>query len=203
MIIDNILDFSRIEAGRLDFHPMDFDLRQKLRETIKPLRQRAMDQKALALTLEVSPDVPYVIHSDPARLHQVLLHLIDNAIKFTHEGSISVRVQPWAIQPEGGALHFVVQDSGVGIPREKQQIIFEAFSQADSSPTRLYGGTGLGLTISSRLVTIMNGRIWVESEPGVGSSFHFTIRPEAAAASEAVVGAVAQETAIVKEIRSL
>jgi PAS domain S-box-containing protein len=183
-VINDILDFSKIEAGRLDLEPAAFSLRESLGESIKAFGPRA-HRKGLELALHVRPDTPDIVVGDAMRLGQVLTNLVGNAIKFTERGEVIVTVgldQTAAPPPpaEGAVtigpvcLHFEVTDTGTGIPAEKQQLIFGAFSQADSSMARRFGGTGLGLTISARLVELMGGRIWVESEVGKGSTFHFT-----------------------------
>ena len=174
-IINDILDFSKIEAGKLDFEHIDFSLRDCVALAVRTLQQRAAE-KDLQLTAQVSPDVPDSLVGDPHRLRQVLINLLSNGIKFTTAGSVTLLVQPGQTGDVGGkaAIHFRVQDTGVGIPPEKQSLIFEAFSQADTSTTRRYGGTGLGLTISAQLVQAMGGHIGVESTPGHGSTFHFT-----------------------------
>lgn len=174
-VVNDTLDFSKIEARKLDLDLVGFDLRETLSETLKTLSVSA-HQKGLELAWEVKPSVPELFTGDPARLRQILTNLVGNAIKFTPQGWVAVRV---AAEEENGShclLHFTVQDTGIGIPAEKHGIIFEAFSQADGSSTRRYGGTGLGLTIAARLVELMQGRIWLESEPGQGSRFHFTAR---------------------------
>jgi signal transduction histidine kinase/DNA-binding response OmpR family regulator len=174
-VINDILDFSKIEAGRIDLEVLDFNLRDCLEGTLKTLALRA-DEKGLELLCEVAPDVPELLRGDSNRLRQVIINLIGNAIKFTNEGEVVLKVQLDATEGEDRILEFIVSDTGIGIPVEKQALIFEPFSQADTSTTRKYGGTGLGLTISSRLVEMMGGRIWVESLIGRGSQFHFTIR---------------------------
>ncbi len=174
-VINDILDFSKIEAGKLEFESLPFDFRESLGETMKTLGFRA-HQKGLELVYEVQPDVPEALLGDPGRLRQILVNLVGNAIKFTEQGEILVNVELESATPDSVCLHFSVRDTGVGVPAEKQAKIFEAFSQADGSMARKYGGTGLGLTICGRLVEIMGGRIWVESEPGQGSIFHFTAR---------------------------
>jgi PAS domain S-box-containing protein len=174
-IINDILDFSKIEAGKLDLDPHDFDLRECLGDVLKVLGHRA-HQKGLELSGRVLPDVPNDLVGDSLRLRQVIVNLVGNAIKFTKTGEVLLRVEPGVPSEDGVELHFSVRDTGIGIPRDKQQMIFEAFSQADSSTTRHYGGTGLGLAIATRLVSLMGGRMWVESEPGQGSTFHFTTR---------------------------
>lgn len=174
-IINDILDFSKIEAGKLDLEIIEFDLRGNLRETIE-MQQPSAEQKGLILTCQVRSGTPEIVVGDPQRLRQILINLVGNAIKFTARGQVLVRVELEEQNQDECVLHFVVQDTGIGIPMDKQEVIFEAFSQADGSTTRKYGGTGLGLTISSQLVRMMQGRIWVESEMGRGSSFHFTAR---------------------------
>ena len=174
-IINDVLDFSKIEAGKLEPELIPFDLRESLGETMMALGFRA-HQKGLELIYEVQPEVPEVLLGDPGRIRQILVNLIGNAIKFTEHGEIFVNVVE---QSQGSAtpvLHFAVKDTGIGIPIEKQGKIFEAFSQADGSMTRKYGGTGLGLTICARLAEMMGGRVWVESQPGQGSTFHFTVK---------------------------
>ena len=174
-IINDILDFSKIEAGKLQIESLSFNLGHIVREALKPLILRAAD-KGLALTCELAPDLPVTVLGDPGRLRQVIVNLVGNAIKFTHEGQIVVRVVCRAATEREHDLLFSISDSGIGISPEKQEEIFEAFAQEDSSVTRRYGGTGLGLTISRRLVEAMGGQIWVESVPGLGSTFHFNVR---------------------------
>jgi len=174
-IINDVLDFSKVEAGKLQVDRVDFNLRDTLEDVLKAFGVRAA-QKGLELACEVKEDVPEVVVGDPTRLRQVLVNLLGNAIKFTEQGEVAVQVEAERWSPEGVTLHFAVRDTGIGIPAEKQRIIFEAFSQADGSTTRKYGGTGLGLAISSHLIEMMEGRIWVESEMGRGSAFHFTAR---------------------------
>jgi PAS domain S-box-containing protein len=175
VIINDILDFSKIEAGKLDIEHIDFGLRSLLRQTLKPLSMRA-EEKGLVLRHEVEADVPDNLVGDPGRLRQVLINLVGNAIKFTEHGEVCVSVES-ALQSDGAlAMHIAVRDTGVGIAEDKQLDVFGAFSQADSSITRRFGGTGLGLAISHKLVLMMGGRIWLESELGKGSVFHFTLR---------------------------
>jgi signal transduction histidine kinase/CheY-like chemotaxis protein len=171
-LINDILDFSKIEAGKLDLDPIDFSLRDNLGDTLKTLAIRA-HQKGLELAAHILPEVPDELVGDPIRLRQIVVNLIGNAIKFTERGEVVVRVAIERHEGDDIALHFAVSDTGIGIPTDKQGVIFEAFSQADGSTTRKYGGTGLGLAISSQLVKLMGGRIWVESEVGKGSTFHF------------------------------
>jgi two-component system, sensor histidine kinase and response regulator len=174
-VINDILDFSKIEAGKLEIESIPFDLRESLGETMRALGFRA-HQKGLELVYEVQPDVPEAILGDPGRIRQILVNLIGNSIKFTEHGEILLSVTQEEESSEIVSLHFAVKDTGVGVPADKQEQIFEAFSQADGSMARKYGGTGLGLTICTRLVGMMGGRIWVESQPGQGSTFHFTLR---------------------------
>jgi signal transduction histidine kinase/CheY-like chemotaxis protein/HPt (histidine-containing phosphotransfer) domain-containing protein len=175
-IINDILDFSKIEAGKLDLDPIDFRLRDTLADVLKALALRA-HQKGLELILHVRPDVPDALHGDVGRLRQIIINLVNNALKFTAAGEVIVRVGVDGGGDDGEVtLSFEVIDSGMGIPLEKQRLIFEPFAQADSSTTRRHGGTGLGLTICARLVAMMEGEIGVTSEPGKGSTFHFTVR---------------------------
>ncbi|MGA8597612.1 MAG: response regulator [Bryobacteraceae bacterium] len=174
-VINDILDFSKIEAGKLDIDPIEFQLRAGLEDTVGTLAIAAQ-KKELELICDVAPEVPDLLIGDPLRLRQILVNLVGNAVKFTEQGEVIVRVALETLDLDGITLHFVVQDSGVGIPEDKQSLIFEAFAQADGSTTRRFGGTGLGLSISSRLVALMGGRIWVESKVGQGSKFHFTAR---------------------------
>ncbi len=174
-IVNDILDFSKIEAGHLDIENIEFSLEQMLRDTMKALAVRA-HQKNLELLLQVAPDVPDRIICDPGRLRQVLVNLVGNAIKFTQTGEIEVVVtRIKAITPTQTELRFSVRDTGIGIAREKFKAIFDSFSQADTSTTRQYGGTGLGLTISAQLVSLMGGHIGLDSELGQGSTFYFTL----------------------------
>ena len=173
VIINDILDFSKIEAGKLDLDSIEFNLRESLKDSLKTLTFRG-HQKGLQMVSQVQPDVPDAVVGDPGRLRQILINLVGYAIKFTAKGQVEVRVEvAWRNQDQV-SLHFEVADTGIGIPPEKQQLIFEAFAQADGSMSRRFGGTGLGLAISSRLVQMMDGRIWVASEVGTGSTFHFT-----------------------------
>jgi two-component system sensor histidine kinase/response regulator len=172
-IINDILDFSKIEAGKLELEWIPFDLRESLGETMTALSVRA-HHRGLELIYDVQSDVPDAVIGDPSRIRQILINLVGNAIKFTEHGEILVHVARESHEALLNCLHFMVKDTGVGIPLEKQERIFEAFSQADGSMARKYGGTGLGLAICARLVTMMNGTIWVESQPGQGSTFHFT-----------------------------
>ena len=173
-VINDILDFSKVEAGKMEFDHTAFDLHELMEEMIRSLCYRA-HQKTLELVHDIGSGVPLQVVGDPGRLRQVLVNLIGNAIKFTAQGEVVVTVTREAGRPEGMVLHFVVNDTGPGIPEEKRRLIFEPFTQADASTQRKFGGTGLGLTISSRLVRMMGGEIWVETgSAGRGSAFHFT-----------------------------
>ncbi|TMH54281.1 MAG: response regulator [Betaproteobacteria bacterium] len=174
-VINDILDFSKIEAGRLEVETIPFSLRESLGDTMKTLALEA-HRKGLELAYEIQPDTPDPLLGDPVRLGQIVLNLVGNAIKFTERGEVVMRVQPQSI--DGGEVncYFTVSDTGIGIDEEKQSAIFAPFLQGDTSTTRIYGGTGLGLSVSERLVEMMNGKIWVESESGKGSIFHFTVR---------------------------
>ena len=175
-LISDVLDLSKIDAGEFDLHEEPFGVEALVEGIVQVLAATAR-AKGLALTLQVRPEVPERVVGDPKRLRQVLVNLLGNAVKFTSHGEVALRVET---DPEGGpgALRFTVRDTGIGIPYAKQQAIFNAFTQADSSVTRRFGGTGLGLTIAKRLVELMGGQIWVESTPGRGSTFTFTSRFE-------------------------
>jgi len=174
LLINDILDFSKIEAGKLDVENIDFNLHTTLEDTISALSLRA-HQNNLELSCHIFPDLPDALRGDPGRLNQILLNLVGNAVKFTSTGEVVVKVELESHRRDQAVFHFSVVDTGPGIPPEKQKLIFEAFTQSDSSMTRKYGGTGLGLSISSRLVALMGGRLWVESQLGHGSTFHFTL----------------------------
>ncbi len=173
-LLNDLLDFSKIEAGKLQFERLPFSLRELMNTTAATLQTQAA-QKGLDLQVEVASNVPDEVVGDPWRLRQIVVNLTGNAIKFTERGHVRLSVA----QSDDAMIHFAVSDTGIGIPGDKQQTIFDAFSQADGSITRKYGGTGLGLTISSRLVKMFGGRIWLESEVGKGTTFHFTARFEA------------------------
>lgn len=172
-IINDILDFSKIEAGKLELDLMPFDIRESVTDAVRGLAVKAHEKK-LELTCHVLSDVPETVIGDSGRLRQIIMNLIGNAIKFTSSGEIVLRVKVQAIGKDNFTLLFEVADTGIGVPLEKQKLIFESFSQADGSTTRNYGGTGLGLTICARLASLMNGRIWVESDGVNGSTFKFT-----------------------------
>ncbi len=174
-IINDILDFSKVEAGKLDLEPIEFSLVETVAEVTRTLRARA-SQKGLDLSCRIQPSVPEFLVADPSRLRQILVNLVGNAIKFTERGEVRIQVKLNSESESEMELHFTVSDTGIGIPKEQQQFIFESFAQADGSTTRHFGGTGLGLAISSQLIGLMGGRIWVESAVGEGSTFHFVIR---------------------------
>ncbi len=174
-ILNDILDFSKIEAGKLDLNPIEFSLRSCLEHTGK-MFALPIQGKKLEYSARVAEDLADTLVGDPDRLRQVLLNLVGNAVKFTDQGSVRLAVTREREEHGTLLLHFAVRDTGIGIPADKQEVIFEAFRQADGSTTRKYGGTGLGLAICARLVQLMGGKIWVESEPGKGSTFHFTAR---------------------------
>jgi len=174
-LINDILDLSKIEAGKLRLENVDFSIRETLAQSVKASAVRARE-KGLSFDWRVDSQVPDHVAGDPNRLRQITLNLIGNAIKFTNSGQVSLRVEQEARDESQATLKFTVRDTGIGIPSEKQREIFSAFTQADTSTARKYGGTGLGLTISQRLVEMLGGRLWVESEQGRGSAFHFTAR---------------------------
>jgi len=192
-LINDILDFSKIEAGKLDLENVTFSLRETLGKIGKTLR-RSAQEKGLDLALQVDSQVADLVVGDPIRLRQIILNLIGNALKFTSAGGITLSVQNESQDAEHATLRFCVTDTGIGIPPDKQKEIFSSFTQADNSITRKYGGTGLGLTISRRLVELLGGRIWVESEPGIGSSFHFTARLGIAAGAKKAEGRAPHST---------
>ena len=174
-LINDILDLSKVEVGRLELELIDFDLSDLIEKAIEILAMRA-NEKGLELACHLSPTVPCSLIGDPHRLHQILLNLIGNAIKFTDSGSITMRVLQDPDSPTPGAIRFSVSDTGIGIPSDKLDGIFESFTQGHASITRKYGGTGLGLTISKQLAELMNGRIWVDSALGQGSTFHCSVQ---------------------------
>ncbi len=176
-VINDILDFSRMEAGKFELDPIDFNPHDAIGDTANAAALRA-HQKGLEMIVDVDASVPQTLRGDVGRLRQILVNLLGNAIKFTARGEVVLRVTCEALTPADVVLHFSVTDTGVGIPLGRQKMIFEPFTQADGSVTRTYGGTGLGLTISAQLVLLMGGRLRVESEPGRGSTFHFTANLE-------------------------
>jgi signal transduction histidine kinase/DNA-binding response OmpR family regulator len=177
-VINDILDFSKIEAGKLELEAIPFDFRESLGETMDTLGYRA-HQKGLELMYDVHPDVPEAVIGDPGRLRQILVNLAGNSIKFTERGEVVVAVKAVPTTGPTVELEFTVKDTGVGIAADQQEKIFEAFSQVDGSMARKYGGSGLGLAICTKLVAMMSGRIWVESVPQQGSTFHFTVMLQA------------------------
>jgi PAS domain S-box-containing protein len=200
VVINDILDFSKIEAGKLEFDPVDFNLRLCLGEIMETLALRAQ-QRGLEFACRIQPDVDEWVTGDPGRLRQVLVNLIGNAIKFTERGEVVLEVDKESEEKTAVLLRFTVHDTGIGILEEKLGLIFDAFTQADSSMSRRYGGTGLGLAITRRLVDLMGGRIWADSEAAQGSTFHFTAQFGKAHAPE--IAAPQFEPEIVGEARSL
>ncbi|MHB8971733.1 MAG: GAF domain-containing protein [Pirellulaceae bacterium] len=174
-VINDILDFSKIEAGELQLDRRTFDLHESLGDTLKSFAIRAR-QQGLKLTTVIHPEVPHTVIGDYSRLRQVIVNLVGNSLKFTEQGEVILEVSRESQSPHEALVHFTVSDTGIGIPPEKQLAIFEMFEQVDGSTTRRFGGTGLGLAIASRLLALMDGRIWVESEVGQGSRFHFTVK---------------------------
>jgi CheY-like chemotaxis protein len=173
-IINNILDFSKIEAGKVDLEQVNFHLRQTIGQALKGLAVESF-QKNLELIIDIHPAVPEPLVGDPGRLSQVIINLVGNAVKFTQTGEIIVSADLDLVCDDYASIHFSVSDTGIGVSEEFQEKIFESFSQADSSTTRMFGGTGLGLAICRQIVEMMGGQIWVKSEPGKGSVFHFTV----------------------------
>ncbi|MGH7741042.1 MAG: ATP-binding protein, partial [Candidatus Eiseniibacteriota bacterium] len=190
-VINDVLDYSKVEAGRLDFELRPFELQPELEVALRTVALRA-HEKNLELLCDVRPGVPDALVGDPSRIRQVLINLIGNAVKFTERGEIVVRVEVEETGELDDVLRFSVIDTGIGIPADKLDSIFEAFTQADSSTARSHGGTGLGLTISRRLVEMMGGRLWLESPSGRGATFHFTVavrvRPHSTAPAPALEG---------------
>ncbi|REK29586.1 MAG: response regulator [Planctomycetota bacterium] len=174
-LLNDILDFSKIEAGKLELESVEFSLQSCVGKAVKLLTVRAAD-KGLELACRIDPDIPDRLIGDPTRLRQIIINLVGNAVKFTDEGEVVLEVVPDSLTADSARLHVAVRDTGIGIAPEQQQKIFDAFSQADASTTRRFGGTGLGLAISGRLVEMMSGRIWVESEVGRGTTFHFIVQ---------------------------
>ncbi len=174
-VVNDILDFSKIEAGKLDLETIEFNLRDCMEEALKTFAAQA-DEKGLELLCEIASDVPELLAGDPGRLRQIICNLVSNAIKFTPQGEVVLRAELESEDHGPVSLRFTVADTGVGIPADKQQSIFAPFTQADSSTTRKYGGTGLGLTISASLASMMGGRMWLESKLGEGARFCFTAR---------------------------
>ena len=173
IVINDILDFSKIEAGKIDLERIDFDLRECVENTLKTLALRA-DEHLLELLCDVDSQVPEMVCGDPVRLRQILMNLLGNSIKFTNKGEVAVKIYIQSHRDNDTVLHFVVSDTGIGIPLDKRQTIFDAFTQADTSTTRQYGGTGLGLAITKRLVEMMGGAIWIGDEAIEGTIVHFT-----------------------------
>ena len=174
-VINDILDYSKIEAGKVELEAIDFNLRDCVEEALKTFASQA-DERGLELVCDIAPEVPELVEGDPGRLRQIILNLVSNAMKFTHHGEVMLKAEVESEKGDTRVIRFTVADTGIGIPAAKQLSIFSPFTQADSSTTRKYGGTGLGLSISAHLVSIMGGRIWLDSEVGQGTHFHFTAR---------------------------
>src|SRR5262249_20762098 len=174
-LINNILDFSKMSAGKLLFEEIDFDLNNAVEEAVELIAQQAR-RKGLELTVAVDPEVPRLLRGDPGRLRQILLNLLSNAIKFTEQGEVDLVVSKISENPYEAVLRFEVHDTGIGIAPDKQQLLFQPFTQVDASTTRHYGGTGLGLSIVRELVEAMHGTISVTSWLGEGSTFSFTVK---------------------------
>jgi signal transduction histidine kinase len=183
-LLNDVLDFSKMDAKGVDLENIPFNIHRVISETAHVFEIQA-GQKNLALTCEIAADVPTEVIGDSARLRQILVNLLGNALKFTPEGSVSVRAKVESKSTHDVQIQFAVSDTGIGIPKDKQRIIFQPFAQADGSMTRKYGGTGLGLSISLRLVELMHGSLWVTSEAGQGSTFHFSARFGLAPAEQA------------------
>ena len=180
IVINDILDYSKIEAGKVELETIAFNLRDCAEEALKTSALHA-DEKGLELLCDLGPELPELVEGDPGRLRQIILNLVSNAIKFTHHGEVMLKAELESEDHNSQVIRFTVADTGIGIPAEKQKTIFSPFTQADSSTTRKYGGTGLGLSISTHLAAMMGGRIWLESEVGKGTRFHFTVRLKVAA----------------------
>ena len=202
-IIDDILDYSKIEAGRLELEAEPFEPRRLLDQTVEVLAARAR-QKGITLTAALAPDLPGTVVGDRHRLAQILLNLVGNAVKFTESGGVTVSAVPDASAADGAPMVlFTVADTGIGMTAEQMGRLFQPFSQADSSTTRRFGGTGLGLTICAGLVEMMGGRIWAESEPGRGSRFHFTARFAAASAPAPAAELDLEVEALIERVRGM
>jgi len=200
-VINDILDFSKIEAGKIDLEAADFSLRDCLETTLKTLALRA-DEKGLELLCEVASEVPEMVRGDSSRLRQIVNNLVGNAIKFTNKGEVALKVNIETREGDELLLHFTVTDTGIGVAEEKRDSIFEPFTQADTSTTRKYGGTGLGLTICTRLVKMMGGEIWVRSQVGRGSEFHFTVHLRVADSKAIEIGTIAPPE-VLRGVRAL
>jgi signal transduction histidine kinase/DNA-binding response OmpR family regulator len=201
-LINDILDFSKIEAGKMELEEVNFDLYQMIND-VSDLFVDQMNTSKTELIIDISPEVPKRIIADPLRLRQVIVNLAANAVKFTNEGEITIGVSVERSQPRSVELLFSIKDTGIGIPKEAQENLFKAFTQADGSTTRKYGGTGLGLTISKKIVNLMNGQIWVKSTQGVGSTFFFTGEfmraPEASVSNYQLPDSLIDSTALIIE----
>jgi two-component system, sensor histidine kinase and response regulator len=192
-MVNDVLDYSKYEAGKIVLCPSEFSLRATIEEVLKPLAVRA-SAKGLDFGFTIPSDLPDRFVGDAQRLRQILVNLAGNAIKFTLAGQVQISVHAESVEASSIQLHFIVSDTGIGIPSSRQRYIFEPFTQVDSSTTRKYGGTGLGLSIASGLVELMGGRIWLESEPGQGSAFHFTVALENLQPDYSIAGNLGQES---------
>ena len=197
-LLNDILDLSKIEAGKLELEVADFSMEDCIEEALLPLALKAQ-QEGIELVWNISEDLPELVQGDATRLRQVLMNLTGNALKFTSHGQVGIAARKFADTESDVGLQFAVSDTGIGIPEDKRKKIFEAFAQADMSTTRRYGGTGLGLSICERIVRLMDGRIWVESEIGRGSTFHFTVRLKRAAAHRPVTASFGERRILVVE----
>jgi signal transduction histidine kinase len=195
-LLNDVLDFSNMEAKSVQLASVRFDPAKLVTETARMYENHAK-QKGLSLACEISPGIPSEVMGDPGRLRQILVNLLGNALKFTPAGSVLVQATVESSHSDEIRIRLAVTDTGIGIPQEKQKVIFQPFAQADGSMTRKYGGTGLGLSISVRLVELMGGRMWLSSEPGKGSTFHFSVRftrPDAEEQAGNLTGSVAAES---------
>jgi signal transduction histidine kinase len=173
-LVNNILDLSKIEANELELHNKAVELQPIIQEIMQILEPKAKENN-VKLAVSYADNVPYKIIADPIRLHQIILNLMSNAIKFTHNGDVTIGVASINLSGDKAKLRFEIKDTGIGIPKDKQELIFDKFTQIDSSSTRQYGGTGLGLSICNELVALMGSNIGVISDPGIGSTFWFEV----------------------------
>jgi len=201
-LIKDILDFSKIEEKKIELEKTSFSLIDLVFEAVAPLTHEA-HKKKLELVCDLPPSLPEYVQGDPARLRQILINLLSNAVKFTEKGEVIIRVSLEEQEDDQGLFHFVIADTGIGIPKEKQELIFQAFTQADGSMTRRFGGTGLGLAITHELVTILGGKIWVESEVGSGSRFHVEVKLKLASSQESKITEEKEAREALKETTAL
>ena len=195
-VINNILDFSKIDGGKIELESLPYTIKDCVEEALNLVAAEA-SKKDLNLAYTIDPNAPEIIMGDAQRLRQILINLLGNAIKFTNKGEVAVHVSSRKLEGNDYEIHFAVEDTGIGIPEDKMNQLFQSFSQVDASTTRKYGGTGLGLAISKRLAELMGGKIWVESEVGKGSIFHFTIIAKAATKKQAVSKIEDQQSLII------